>query len=86
LSDERLAVGPVVICDQCGREIALAEDGTVIWRSLDISEPRFAHNDCSEPFRKAQPYDHQSMELNQFKALLLQPTIATPDTFPARRR
>ncbi len=64
---------PVVICDQCGREIALAEDGTVIWRSLDMSEPHFAHNDCSEPFRKARLYEHQSMELKQFKALLLQP-------------
>jgi len=69
---------PVVICDQCGLEIALAADGTVIWRSLDISEPHFAHNDCSEPFRKAQPYEHQSMELKQFKALLLQPRPRTP--------
>jgi hypothetical protein len=64
---------PIVICDQCGQEIALAENGTVIWRSLDISEPHFAHKDCSEPFRKARPYEHQSMELSQFKALLLQP-------------
>jgi len=68
----------VVICDQCGLEIALAADGTVIWRSLDISEPHFAHNDCSEPFRKAQPYEHQSMELKQFKALLLQQRPRTP--------
>jgi hypothetical protein len=32
---------PIVICDQCGQEIALAEDGNVLWRSLDISEPHF---------------------------------------------
>ena len=27
---------PIVICDQCGQEIALAEDGNVLWKSLDI--------------------------------------------------
>jgi hypothetical protein len=63
---------PIVICDHCGQEIALAEDGNVFWRSIDISEPHFAHNECSEPFRKAQPYEHQSMELIRFKAMLLQ--------------
>ena len=74
---------PIVICDQCGQEIALAEDGNVLWRSLDISEPHFVHTECAEPFRQAQPYEHQSMELIRFKAMLLQvPQPNCPDQKP----
>lgn len=57
---------PVVICDHCQQEIAQGGDGTVIWRAIDIAEPRFVHNHCSAGFRTEQTYVHQSMELTAF--------------------
>ncbi len=57
---------PVVFCDHCEQEITQARDGNVDWRAIDIAEPRFTHKGCSDAFRTARSYVHQSMELVSF--------------------
>ena len=62
---------PAVLCDYCKGRIERAEDGNVEWRRLDVAEVNFTHKQCSDAFRKANPYVTLLMELVTFPLRLL---------------
>ena len=90
INDNELHAYPVIVCDECNKEITDAKDGNAIWREARFAhyaaEPKFyevkhTHKRCNHAFmnvRFREPADHSwvwmSVELQADLFMLLRNT------------